>query len=84
MEKSVLDELNVQLPGRLLTVEILLTLLLSRHSKAGQMLQATDERLHQLEATLLEQGALTDYALNVFAAARSTLDEFIRNVRPGG
>lgn len=82
MEKSVLDELNVQLPGRLLTVEILLTLLLRRHSRAGQMLKETDDRLSQLEAALQQQGAHTDYALNVFAAARATLDEFVRNVGP--
>lgn len=82
MEESPLDQLNVQLPGRMLVAEILLTLLLRRHSKAGQMMKQADERLTQLEAALMDQGAHTDYALNVFVAARETLDEFVRNVGP--
>lgn len=82
MEESPLDQLNVQLPGRALTTEILLTLLLRRHSKSGQLLKAADERLSQLEAELLKQGRLSDYELKVFASARVALDEFVRNVRP--
>lgn len=82
MEESPLDELNVQLPGRMLVAEILLTLLLRRNSKAGQMLKQADGRLSELEGALLQQGAHTDYALKVFAAARETLDEFVRNVGP--
>ena len=82
MEESVLDQLNVQLPGRMLVAEILLTLLLRKHSKAGQMLQAADERLNQLEAALMQDGDFTDYLLNVFAAARASLDTFVRNVGP--
>lgn len=82
MEESPLDQLNVQLPGRMLVAEIVLTLLLRRHSKAGQMLKQADDRLSQLEAVLLQQDAHTDYALAVFAAARETLDEFVRNIGP--
>jgi hypothetical protein len=82
MEESVLDQLNVQLPGRMLVAEILLTLLLRKHSKAGQMLRQTDDRLGQLEAALLQQGALNDYALAVFAAARQSLDTLVRDVGP--
>jgi hypothetical protein len=82
MEESPLDQLNVQLPGRMLVAEIILTLLLRKHSKAGQMLKQADDRLSQLEAALMQQGAHTDYALAVFAAARETLDEFVRNVGP--
>lgn len=85
MEEFPLDKLNVQLPGRAMTIEILLTLLLRRHSKAGQLLKAADERINQLEAALLKDGrGFSDYELQVFAAARETLDEFVRNVRPSG
>jgi hypothetical protein len=82
MEERVLDQLNVQLPGRMLVAEILLTLLLRKQSKAGQILKATDERLSVLEAVLQRDGNPTDYQLHVFAAARATLDEFVRNVGP--
>jgi hypothetical protein len=82
MEESPFDQLNIHLPGRMLVAEILLTLLLRRSSKAGQMLKQADDRLGQLEAALMEQGAHSDYALAVFAAARETLDEFVRNVGP--
>lgn len=82
MEESPLDELNVQLPGRALVAEILLTLLLQTHPDAPQILKAADERVSQLEAAILEQEALTDYAIKMFASARETLDEFVRNVGP--
>ncbi|XUM25087.1 hypothetical protein ACRAVF_34030 (plasmid) [Bradyrhizobium oligotrophicum S58] len=82
MDESPLDQLNVQLPGRMLTMEILLTLLLRKQSKAGQILKAADERLSVLEAVLIKDGHVTDYQLNVFAAARASLDHFVRNVGP--
>ena len=82
MEESPLDQLNIQLPGRLLLAEILITLILRGHKKAAQMLKAADQRLDQLEAALVSQGAHTDYALAMFATAREVLDEFVRNVRP--
>lgn len=82
-ETSPLDALNVQLPGRLLAVEILLVLLLRQKSNASQLLAQADEILTTLEANEMKHRA-TDYALHMFAAARANLDQIASQTRVGG
>lgn len=71
-----LDELNVQLPGRLTTVEILLTLLLREKSGARKLFVEADAILAAYESAVTADGLGADdaYALKLFEAARQSLD----------
>lgn len=75
-EPGPLDELNVQLPGRMLALEIVVTLLLRQKANPRAIMQAADERLTALEALEipLAETRGSDYALKLFAAARENLD----------
>lgn len=78
-----MDELNVQLPGRLMTVEILVTLLLREKANARKLLVAAENQLGHLEGAVLADTPAQhrDYAMKMFEAARQNLDAFNRNVR---
>ncbi len=78
-----LDQLNVQLPGRLMTLEILIVLLLRQKSNVGRLLAQADEILTVLETNEFKNGppAVAEYALHVFAAARESLDKLSTEAR---
>jgi len=48
------DELNVQLPGRLITIEILLVLLLRQKPDVARIMREADAMLQGIEADLHE------------------------------
>ncbi|MFM9500920.1 hypothetical protein ACKI1Q_46060, partial [Streptomyces galilaeus] len=54
MSENPFDQLSAQLPGRILTLEILVTLLLRRKSDAVKILRETEAILLGLEASLHE------------------------------
>lgn len=81
MSESPLDQLNVNLPGRLMVVELLLLQLLKRHSKAGQFFKGVDQQLAEAESGMIGEGFGSQYVLEVSAAARESLDWFIREYR---
>ena len=68
------DELNVQLPGRLITIEILLVLLLRQKPDAARIMREADAMLEGIEANLHE-GDPSVYALEVLSTARAALDK---------
>ena len=68
------DELNVQLPGRLITIEILLVLLLRQKPDVARIMREADALLQGIEADL-HDGATSVYALEVLSAARAALDK---------
>ena len=76
---TIFDDLNVQLPGRMMTLEILVVLLLREKpaSKRRQMLTHTDQILSAIEAEIHAAGIgqSDGYALKVFGAARQSLDK---------
>jgi hypothetical protein len=78
-----LDQLNVQLPGRMLAVEIVLVLLLRQKSNVGRLMASADEILTLLETNEFNTGpaATANYALHVFAAARQSLDKLSAEAR---
>jgi hypothetical protein len=67
------DELNVQLPGRLITIEILLVLLLRQKPDVARITREADAMLQKIEADLHE-GA-SPYVVDVLSAARAALDK---------
>jgi hypothetical protein len=67
------DELNVQLPGRLITIEILLVLLLRQKPDVARIMREADAMLQEIEVDLHE-GAST-YVVEVLFAARAALDK---------
>ena len=71
------DELNVQLPGRFLTMEVVLTLLLRRAppDATASILRDAEEILAAMESDVRQtvQGG-EPYALAMFDAARLALD----------
>lgn len=73
-----LDDLNVQLPGRLMAVEILMVMLLRElpKKKRNDLFAVADHILSTLEADIHAQGLgrADNYALKSFAAARENLD----------
>ena len=76
-----LDNLNTQLPGRLLAVECLLILLLGQKSNAAKLLQLADTMVAQAEAQIFQEGVGNEtYALEMFNAARANLDMIRENV----
>ncbi|WP_371346246.1 hypothetical protein [Ancylobacter sp. IITR112] len=77
-----LNELNVQLPGRLMTLEILVTLLLREKAGSGRMLAQARQALSHIEAEILRTtppGEL-DYPFAIFAAARAAVDKIAAEV----
>lgn len=85
MEGNPLDELNSQLPGRLIAVEVLLTLLLRKKADAAKILREADGivTLYESEVTRDGLGVENDYALKMFNAARESLEAIGRNVLHG-
>jgi len=76
-----LDNLNTQLPGRLLAVECLMVLLLSQKTNAAKLLQLADTMVAQAEAQIFQEGVGNEaYALEMFNAARASLDMIRENV----
>ena len=67
------DELNVQLPGRLITIEILLVLLLRQKPDVARIMREADAMLQEIEVDLHE-GA-SPYVVDVLSAARAALDK---------
>lgn len=80
MEESPLDQLNVQIPGRLLAIEIIVLLMLHLQPRALELLKFADDRLNELEAHLVSEGAHSDQVLTMFGAARAIIDQFIRDL----
>jgi hypothetical protein len=77
-----MEDLNTQLPGRLLAVESLLILLLGEHPNARKIFDAADAMLSASEAQTFRDGiANKAYALEMFAAARGNLDAIRENAR---
>ncbi len=74
-----LDTLSSQSRGRLLTLEVLVTLLLSKRSNAEKLLREADEILVAIEASLGEAG---DETIVMFEAARQSLAKIDREARP--
>jgi hypothetical protein len=68
------DEMNVQLPGRLITIEILLVLLLRQKPDAARIMREADALLQGIEANL-HADEPSAYALDVLSAARAALDK---------
>ncbi len=67
-----LDNLNTQLPGRLLAVESLLVLMLGQKPNAAKLLQLADTMVAQAEAQTFQEGVGNEaYALEMFTAARA-------------
>jgi hypothetical protein len=77
---SPLDELNVQLPGRIMALELMVTLLLREKSQPRRLIAQAEDQLARLEANEIGAG-MSSYALQVYAAARETLDMFARNTQ---
>lgn len=84
MEPNPLDELNSQLPGRLIAVEVLLVLLLRKKADAASIMRNADEIVMTLEAAEMRHaaGEHRDYALKIFNAARESLESLTQRVRP--
>ena len=80
---AMLDDLSVRLPGRLLTLEIVLTLLLRERAGADRLLAEADAILAKIEAEVYAPGVSeTDgYAPKMFAAARETLDQIAHEAK---
>lgn len=76
-QQNPMDQLNVQLPGRLLVVEVLLTLLLRGLSRKRHILRDADGIIAHLETEVLKTTPqeTTRYAMEVFTAARFNLDK---------
>src|SRR4051794_37874821 len=70
------DQLNVQLPGRMMAVEILLVLLLRQKANVGKLFAMADEILTVLEASEVKNAPpeRARYTLQVFGSARASLD----------
>ena len=67
------DELNVQLPGRLITIEILLVLLLRQKPDVARIMREADAMLQGIEADLHEGASA--YVVEVLSAAHAALDK---------
>lgn len=82
-DESPLDELAVQLPGRLMAIEIVLVLLLRQKANAGRLLAGAETILSHLEANEMANGPddAKDYALKCYATARESLDKMALEVR---
>lgn len=81
---SPLDELAVQLPGRALATEIVVTLLLRQRADAAEILAQAEVILSEYETHILADPETTrpEYALEMFAAGREQLDGYARNAVP--
>lgn len=78
-----IDELNVQLPGRVMALEILVTLLLAEKANAVKLCRVADEMLTRYESAEFSDPARerSQYAVAVYTAARISLDTITTNVR---
>lgn len=85
---NIFDDLTVQLPGRLATLEILVVLLMreSTEGKRDQMFAQADHILAAIEADIHAQaiGQGENYALKVFGVARQSLDKLRDEALRGG
>ncbi|MBN8960544.1 MAG: hypothetical protein J0H71_05385 [Rhizobiales bacterium] len=70
-----IDNLNTQLPGRLLAVEALLIALLSQKSNAGKLIEAADTLLASAETETFQENPRSPAdVLTMYTAARRSLD----------
>jgi hypothetical protein len=69
------DELRVQLPGRLITIEILLVLALREKPDVARIMREADAMLTSIEDRLYESETPSAYALEVLSEARAALDK---------
>ena len=75
MTSSLSNDLNVQLPGRLIVLEILVVLLLRQKPDADRMMREANAMLQAIEAQLQEAGdEFSEHARQVLCAARAALD----------
>lgn len=77
-----IDEMEVQLPGRLLTVEILLTLLLREKASSGRLMAQARQILQHVENEIIQSTPADKlaYPFAMFATARAALDKVARDV----
>jgi hypothetical protein len=81
MMPSPHDEMNVQLPGRLIALEILVVLLLRQNPDAEQMMRDADAMLSAIEAQMHElQDEASDYAREVLSTARAAINKLSAEV----
>ena len=75
------DELNVQLPGRMMVLDLIIALLLREHSDPAGLLDAVRVALAKQEDHIMATtpDAEREYPFKVFAAANETLEIFSRN-----
>lgn len=80
---SPLDDLGVQLPGRIMALEIVTVLMMRQKANAGRLLHEADEILTILENREMKSNppGARGYALNVFTAARLSLDKIAAEAR---
>jgi hypothetical protein len=67
------DELSVQVPGRLIAIEILLVLLLRQKPDIVRIMREADAILQGIEADLHERSSSV-HVLDVLSAARAAMD----------
>jgi uncharacterized membrane protein YgaE (UPF0421/DUF939 family) len=76
MMSSPSNDLNVQLPGRLIALEILVVLLLRQKPDAERMMREANAMLQAIETQLHEAGdEFSEHARQVLSAARAALDK---------
>ncbi|MDP3407261.1 hypothetical protein [Bosea sp. (in: a-proteobacteria)] len=78
-----MDDIEVQVPGRLLALEILVTLLLREKANSRKLLAEAERHLAKVEAEALTELSpeTRERALQMFEAARTSFDVINRFVR---
>lgn len=74
-------ELNVQLPGRMMVMEILTVLLLREHRRRDDILVAAETILAHLDSANAEGRSVSLYERQVFDIAHETLAKLALEVR---
>lgn len=85
MTDNPVDDLATQLPGRMLAIEVLFTLLLRRIAVASarDVLKEAADVIDAIETEISKQ-ASSQYQIAVFEVARQTLEKITREALPGG
>lgn len=69
------NDLGMQIPGRLIAIEVLLTHLLRQNSSARKLLDEAMSTINTMEGTVIRKssGATSAYQIAVFKVARASL-----------
>jgi dsDNA-specific endonuclease/ATPase MutS2 len=83
MAENPVDDLAVQLPGRMLALEVLFTLLLRRVAVASakSVLREAADVIDQIESDITKEKS-SDYQLAMFEAARESVQKIAREALP--